>query len=280
MIAWVIPMRAGRLGSRRATLFADRQPLLNETRQAIVRFGELPTGRRDRYVPGLRLWLGWILAVVACGHEPDQMHGGDVDAAVAADAAADSPAAADPTACVEWFAWPEQQPTLGMPSWGTQLTDIARHIPAQYGDTYWFDEPITAAHETTHGIQAHLRNYEAPPGKVNAFYVLGNKAAFVVEPAMRKSDIKPHITASLRGPRYDLYLEHQTEWDDTPLYVFDEWNAYVNGAEVGVGQVQAGLYTGQWTDAVMGPLEFTAYALATAAAAKQKDPTYYAKRAA
>jgi hypothetical protein len=221
-----------------------------------------------------------VVLLGACGQQHEGAPGGDdVDASVEVDAqqqTPDGPAANDPTACVQWFAWAEQQPSLGQPSWGTQLTDIARHIPAQYGDTYWFDEPITAGHETTHGIQAHLRNYEAPPGHVNAFYVLGNKAAFVVEPDMRKSDIKPQIVSALRGPRYNLYLEQQTEWDDTPLYVFDEWNAYVNGAEVGVGQVQAGLYTGQWTDAVMGPLEFTAYAIATAQTVKIKDPTYYA----
>ncbi|HEX5061783.1 MAG TPA: hypothetical protein VFV99_20590 [Kofleriaceae bacterium] len=219
----------------------------------------------------------FVLAT-ACHYEPPAAGDDDgVDAAVSADGQEpDGPAANDPTACVEWFTWNEQQPNLGQASWGTQLTDIARHIPAQYGDTYWFDEPITAGHETTHGIQAHLRNYEAPPGHVNAFYVLGNKAAFVVEPNMRKSDIKPFIVTALRGPRYNLYLEQQTEWDDTPLYVFDEWTAYVNGAEVGVGQVQAGIYTGEWTDAVMGPLEFTLYAIATAKAAKQKDPTYYA----
>lgn len=201
------------------------------------------------------------------------------DATSSGDAAVhdDAPPADDPTACVEWFDWPEQQPQLSDSSWGVQLTDIARHIPAQYGDTYWFDEPITAGHETTHGIQAHLRNYEAPnPFDYNAFYVLGGKVAFVLEPDMRKSDIKPMIPTSLRGPRYQLYLEQQTEWDDTPLYVFDEWNAYVNGAEVGVGQVQDGLYTGQWTDAVMGPLEFTAYAIATAKAVQQKDPAYFA----
>jgi hypothetical protein len=40
--------------------------------------------------------------------------------------------------------------------------------------------------------------------------------------------------------------------------------------------VQAGLYHGQWTDAVMGPLEFVAYAMATAKAASVKDPTYFA----
>jgi hypothetical protein len=175
-----------------------------------------------------------------------------------------------------WTTWAEQQPNLGQASWGTQLTDIARHLPSQYGDQYWSDDAITAGHETSHGIHAHLRNYVAPqPIGYNAFYVLGNKAAIVAEPNMRKSDIIPRVASVLRGPRFHLYLEQQTEWDDTPLYIFDEWNAYVNGAEVGVGQVQAGLYDGQWTDAVMGPLEFTAYAIATAAAIKDKDPTYY-----
>ena len=220
-----------------------------------------------------------LVLLVAC-KQSDPSPGTDVDAAVASPDGAtvepDAPAANDPTACVEWFAWGEQQPSLGQASWGTQLIDIARHLPSQYGDQYWFDEPITAAHETSHGIHAHLRNYEAPNYETNAFYVLGNKVAFVAEPNMRKSDIKPHVVTALRGPRYNLYLEQQVAWDDTPLYVFDEWNAYVNGAEVGVGQVQANLYTGQWTDAVMGPLEFTAYAIATAKAIKQKDPNYYA----
>jgi hypothetical protein len=224
-------------------------------------------------------WLVCAVLVVACKSEPSPPAAGDeVDAAISVDAAAepDGPAVYDPTACVDWFMWPEQQPALGQASWGTELTDIARHIPSQYGDTYWFDEPITAGHETTHGIQAHLRNYEAPSYDHNALYVLGHKVAFIAEPNMRKSDIKPHVVSALRGPRYDLYLEQQTAWDDTPLYIFDEWTAYINGAEVGVGQVQAGLYTGQWTDAVMGPLEFTAYAIATAKAIKQKDPAYYA----
>jgi hypothetical protein len=223
-----------------------------------------------------------LLLLVACSHQapshppaelPDaSVLPPDVDATVAVD----GPAAVDPTACVDWYTWPVQQPNLGQAAWGTQLTDIAQHLPSQYGDQYWSDDAITAGHETSHGISAHLRNYEAPPGHVNAFYVLGDHAAFVDEPNMRKSDIAAAIPDVLHGPRYDLYLTGQTEWDDTPLYVFDEWNAYVNGAEVGVGQVQAGLYTGQWTDGVMGPLEFTAYALATAKAIQDKDPTYFA----
>jgi hypothetical protein len=198
-----------------------------------------------------------------------------VDAAVVADAPVDAP---DPTAGVEWFTWPEQQPGLSDASWGVQLTDIARHLPAQYGDQYWFPgDGMTSGHETTHGIQAHLRNYEAPmTGRYNAFYVLQDRAAFVEEPDMRKSDIAAFIPASLHGDRYATYITGQTEWDDTPLYVFDEWVAYTNGAEVAVGQVQAGLYNGGWTDAVMGPLEFVVYAIATAKAVSVKDPSYFA----
>jgi hypothetical protein len=189
----------------------------------------------------------------------------------------DPPMPPDPTAGIEWFVWPEQQPSLGQASWGNQLTDIARHLPASYGTQYWDDSATTAGHETSHGIHAHLRNYEAPsPFGWNAFYVLGDKVAFVAEPATRKSDVKAHIPTILRGDRYDLYIEGQVAWDDTPLYVFDEWNAYLNGAEVGVGQVQAGLYDGGWTDVVMGPLEFTVYAIATAKAVQAKDPEYFA----
>lgn len=219
-----------------------------------------------------------VVVVAGCEHASSSIEVADSAMPMPDGAAADidGPAANDPTACVEWTAWAAQQPTIGETAWGTQLIDIAQHLPASYGDQYWSDDAITAGHETTHGIQAHLRNYVAPQSiGYNAFYVLGNKAAIVAEPHMRKSDIKAHIMTVLRGPRYQLYLEQQTEWDDTPLYVFDEWNAYVNGAEVGVGQVQANLYTGQWTDAVMGPLEFTAYAIATAATIKDKDPTYY-----
>lgn len=197
------------------------------------------------------------------------------DAAIAADTAVDAP---DPTAGIDWFTWPEQQPELADAAWGVQLTDIARHLPAQYGDQYWFpDDAMTSGHETTHGIQAHLRNYEAPmTGRYNAFYVLHDRAAFVAEPDMRKSDIAAYVPESLRGDRYATYITGQTSWDDTPLYVFDEWVAYTNGAEVAVGQVQAGLYRGAWTDAVMGPLEFVVYAMATARAASVKDPTYFA----
>ena len=228
-----------------------------------------------------------LLFVAACKVADDPPAGdddpGDPDASSGSPDSGDDPADPDaapeddPAAGVEWFTWPEQQPQLGEAGWGDALTDVARHIPAKYGDTYWFDEPMTAAHETSHGIHAHLRNYESPPGpRVNAFYVLDDRVAFVVEPDIRKSDVNPHVPQVLRGPRYDLYLDGQDAWDDTPLYLFDEWNAYCNGSQVGVEQVQEGLYQGEWTDGVMGSLEFTAYAIATAKAIAEGDPDYFA----
>ena len=43
-----------------------------------------------------------------------------------------------------------------------------------------------------------------------------------------------------------------------------------------MGQVQAGLYQGGWTDAVMGPFEFVAYAIAIVCAVSVNDPVYFA----
>jgi hypothetical protein len=226
-----------------------------------------------------------LVVVVGCKLGSESPGGGavDVDAAVGiVDAAEgtepDAPPAFDPTDGVDWYTWPEQQPSFGQMANGPDLNDIGKHLPASYGDQYWFDgDGMTSGHETSHGIHAHLRNYENHTGtRANAFYVLGNRAAFVTEPAIRKSDIKARIPMSLRGPRYQLYLVGQTAWDDTPLYVFDEWNAYINGAEVAIDQVQRGLYTGGWTDAVMGPLEFSAYAIATAKTIAELDPQYFA----
>ncbi len=181
----------------------------------------------------------------------------------------------DPGDDVVWFTWPSQQ-NQSDPDWGDALTDVANHLPASYGDTYWFeDSRSTSSHETSHGIHAHLRNYEAPSSiGWNALYVLHDKAAFLKEPDILKSQIVPYVPTSLRGSRFQLYLVEQTAWDDSPLYVFDEWNAYVNGAEVGVELAQDGMWTEGWTDVVMGPLEFVVYAIATVQATAELDPEY------
>jgi hypothetical protein len=204
-------------------------------------------------------------------------HDGAAPAADAAPAAPDAaPAGPQPGDGVQWLDYGPLSSTTGA-GWGPVLTDIAQHLPSSQLATYWDSDPITAGHETSHGIHAWLRNNFNDTGvAANGFYVLGSRAVIVEEPGMRKSDVAAYVPASLRGSRFSLYITGQTEWDDTPLYVWDEWNAYVNGTAVGVDLATAGAWTSGWQDACMGTLEFVVYALAVGMAVRDHDAAYFA----
>jgi len=187
---------------------------------------------------------------------------------------------------------PPPPPTVGMPtcrtwgeqhtasdgSWGTALTDIVRHLPTSYGSTYYDSDHVTYGHETSHGIHAHIRNYLNDTGAdANGFYVPGGYACLVREPNMRKSDVAPYIPSNLRWSRYGTYISGAAAWDDTPLYVWDEWNAYVNGAEVGIERATTGLWTSGWRGTVDGVIEFVVYGVAVGMAAEANEPGYFTR---
>ncbi|MBI1861437.1 MAG: hypothetical protein HYR96_11020 [Deltaproteobacteria bacterium] len=158
--------------------------------------------------------------------------------------------------------------------WANVTTDVMQHeAPGEHNN---YDDLITLVHETTHGIHAYIRNHMNNTGKrANGFFVLDDRAVILVEPNIRKSAVARYVPQSLRGFRFGTYITGQTEWDDTPLYVFDEWNAYVNGGQAGVDQVNHNLWNESWEDGVSGVLEFALYALATAQAVKAGDPNYF-----
>jgi hypothetical protein len=161
-------------------------------------------------------------------------------------------------------------------AWGTALTDIIRHLPLSYGDTYADADLVTYGHETTHGINSHARNNLNRTGRrANGFYCMSDRVAIVIEPNIRKSAVAGFVPNSLRGSRFALYITGSPDWDDTPLYVFDEWVAYTNGSEVAMSLTREGLWRYGWRDAVAGSLEFTIYALATAMAVEAGDPAYF-----
>lgn len=163
-------------------------------------------------------------------------------------------------------------------SWGTVLTDIVRHLPRSYGDTYYDSDHVTYGHETSHGIHSHIRNTMNDTGsRANGFYLPGGRACLVREPSMRKSHVAAHIPSTLRWTRYSLYITGSSAWDDTPLYVWDEWNAYVNGAEVGIDRYDAGLWTSGWRGTVDGVIEFVVYGIAVGMAAAEREPGYFAR---
>lgn len=176
---------------------------------------------------------------------------------------------------VEWLEFaPLNQ--LGDPDWGGVLTDIVNHCPPEWVQTYYDSDRVTHGHETTHGINSYLRNYENNTGqRANGFYVLENRAAIIVEPGIRKHQAAEFVPGPLRGSRFDMYVTGQSAWDDTPLYLFDEWTAYTNGTAVAVDLYEAGAWHYGWRDACMGTLEFVVYAVALARAVESYDPDYF-----
>ncbi|MGE0324870.1 MAG: hypothetical protein AB7S68_21285 [Polyangiaceae bacterium] len=179
--------------------------------------------------------------------------------------------------------WTQVPPTNAATNrtWGPTLTDILQRRPARETTT-WPDEESTA-HELTHAIGFELRLVATRTDRrATGFYVLGGKAAILREPSFRKAQVAALIPPSLRRYRYDLYLAGQPGWDDRPLYVWDEWNAYINGATVAIERFQQGLQphtTFAVKDVVLAVLEFTVYAAAVILAATQYEPDYLSREA-
>lgn len=133
----------------------------------------------------------------------------------------------------------------------------------------------TYGHEGVHMVQAWVRNKQG--GRVNAFYVGNGKAAILREPRTTIQRAASFVPAHLRGGRFNLYLVQQTTgWNAQPLYLLDEWNAYVMGCAVALSQAKEGLAYSKGTDSAVGQIEFIPYVLAVYIAASEDDPAYVA----
>ena len=170
---------------------------------------------------------------------------------------------------VKWIFFPKQRDQDGHTPF---LTDIVTHLPTYLGNQYFESDRVTWGHETTHGINSHIRNKIAQPGEVG-FYCGYNQVAVVSQPKMTLSQIAGMIPQNLRGSRYQLYFVSQAgDWNDTPLYCFDEWVAYTNGAAVGLETPSDN--SGGSSDFMIGALEFAIYAICTCMAIDKYDPAF------
>jgi hypothetical protein len=173
------------------------------------------------------------------------------------------------------------QRAMSNPAWGAALTDLVQHVPPIYGGQY--DEPadpIAWGEIATIGIDGHLRVYVNPYAAsgqaANGFYVMKDRMAFVLEPAVTLTQALSYVPASLEGALYASSLSPGVaDWDATPTYVLDEWITQTNGAEVAVELGTSGAWTAP-RHALDGALELTLDALALAAATEALDPTYFA----
>lgn len=153
------------------------------------------------------------------------------------------------TLFAEWIDCPPLR-NSGIPG---HLGDIENRMPP--GHIYRDSDKITWGHETTHGINARLRNQYARP-RGNAFYVLGNRAALIQEPPTTLTRVADAVPGYMRGRIYDLYLVNSRQWwDGEPLYMVDEWVAYCNGSAVGM---QLGQYD-RAVDSLQNAFELAGY---------------------
>jgi len=157
--------------------------------------------------------------------------------------------------------------------YGKTLADIASHLTTQSASVYWDSDLVTAAHECTHGINSNTRVQVG--GKSNAFYCLDDWVCILREPNFRKSQVCAYVPSDLRGGVWSLYMAGQTEWDDRPLYILDEWIAYINGAIAGQELKAMGRTGNRVIDAdIRHCVEFSGYASALMQAVDRLDPNY------
>lgn len=158
------------------------------------------------------------------------------------------------------FQWLKLEPVKNYNHSNPIVADVERYMPE--GHIYRDGDIVTWAHETTHGLNAKCRNMH--PGH-DAFYTLeGYYVIFKKPRGVRKSDCIPYIDDKYkRIVIYNTYISGQGEWDDTPLYILDEWVAYTHGSMVGTRR-----------DTVNFMLHFNFYVAAILQAITQKNPNY------
>lgn len=155
--------------------------------------------------------------------------------------------------------WHDLEPVKNYSHENWVVEDVEKYMPE--GHIYRDGDIVTWVHETTHGINSRIRQKHQG---YNGFYILGGKYALFKSPNIRKSDVIPYIDNKYKDISiYSLYISGQTEWDDTPLYIMDEWVAYTNGSLVGTRR-----------DTVKFMLYFNFYVGGMMEAIKEKDPSY------
>lgn len=175
--------------------------------------------------------------------------------------------------------FPRQRSVQGLPS-ESLLEDIVNHVsPSQdINNQYYSDDKGTYAHESLHGIAASIRNSREinRSRKMNAFYLLNNRFVQLAEPRVQKSKVGSFVPPSLREYNYSLYVTGNPAWDNEPLYIYDEWSAYIYGIFSTLELMKRGLYRSQ-SDAniAFAQLEMAVYGIAVMMAVEKYDSGYF-----
>lgn len=177
-----------------------------------------------------------------------------------------------------WVIFPKQKDFPYDERLGTFLQDLEQHLPEKYQKRYQHKENInTWSHETTHGINAHLRIvYQGN----NGLYVGNNLAIILKEPPITLELVSRYIPDNLKNFRFKTYLlQQQRFFNDTPVYLYDEWVSYTNAAITSLEIAQFEKDSNK-TDCANGMIEFNVYAAAVLVAVKELKVNYNSKNLA
>lgn len=123
---------------------------------------------------------------------------------------------------------------------------------------------INSTHELTHGINSQIQN----KFNMQGYYCLENREIHLPEASGKKSDCIKFIPTDMRAGRFKTYVTGQQAFANQPLYLLDEWIAYINGAKC---MLFMNGKEGKMTDYLFGPVELCVYGIATALANPRQD---------
>lgn len=148
------------------------------------------------------------------------------------------------------------------------LTDLYCRLENPH---YWADptEPgdlVTWAHEMNHGVSNRLHASTVKHG----IYVGNGKGIVLRHPEITIEQVANTVPKNQRGAIYKLYMvEQRKDWNKSPIYLLDEWNAYITGT---IARRQLGWEKRSETEDFAREME--RYCRTMLAVVKKRDPDY------
>jgi hypothetical protein len=150
---------------------------------------------------------------------------------------------------------------------GLIFDDVLSHCTVEMRQRMYDQDKIVYCHEATHGVNSQIRQCLI----VNwaGLYTRNHRAFILRNPRVRLDQVAPLVSPGQRDEVYDLYLVKQRkDWNDFPLYLLDEWSAYINGTECAI---ESNL---DYRSELRQSLKFSNYVACLDQAIQQYDPQY------
>lgn len=148
------------------------------------------------------------------------------------------------------------------------LTDLYCRLekPHYWADPKEPDDLVTWVHELTHGASNRLQASTIKHG-----IYLGNGIGIILKhPKVTIEQVANAVPKEQRGTIFKLYMvEQRRDWNNSPIYILDEWNAYIAGT---IARKQLG-----WDkrgETVTFAREMERYCRTMLAVVEKRDPTY------